>query len=298
MMKVESKGKRGGLIMVKAKASTRRWSGLIPIVMAILLLSGTVAKTEVTSQCGGVLKIIDVAEGGQPLGAPWEVRGVDSNLIKPAVESLIREDIRGDYHPCLATDWRIDQPKNKITLSLRKGVKFHDGTNLDAEAVKWCLDQAIEAKMVKGFKGIDVLDEYTVRINVDQYQNNMLNLLSGSITSPVSPSAYKNKGKEWAMWNPVGTGPFKSVSYERGNKLTFTKWEGYWEKGKPYLDGKEFLFIRDPMTQQAAMQARGAEKVHVLAVTSGEQAAMLRAMGLKMLSMYTGTVSLIPYVRY
>jgi peptide/nickel transport system substrate-binding protein len=262
--------------------------------MAILLLSGNVAKPEVTPQYGGVLKIIDVAEGGQPLGAPWEVRGVDSNLIKPAVESLIREDINGNYHPWLATEWKIDQVKNTITLFLRKGVKFHDGTNLDAEAVKWCLDQAIEAKMVKGFKSIDVLDEYTVRINVDRYQNNMLNLLSGSVTSPVSPATFKNKGKEWAMWNPVGTGPFKFVRYERGNKLTFTKWEGYWEKGRPYLDGIEFLFIRDPMTQQAAMQASGAEKVHVLAVTTGEQAAILKGMGFNILNMYTGTVSLIP----
>ena len=280
--------------MVKAKASIPGWSSLIPIMITILLLSGTVAKAEVTPQYGGVLKIIDVAEGGQPLGTPWEVRGVDSNLIKPVIESLLREDINGNYHPMLATEWKIDQTRNTITLSLRKGVKFHDGTNLDAEAVKWSLDKAIEAKMVKGFKSVDVIDEYTVRINVDQYQNNMLNLLSGSTTSPVSPTAYKNKGKEWAMWNPVGTGPFKFVNYERGNKLTFTKWEGYWEKGRPYLDGIEFLFIRDPMTQQAAMQARGAEKIHVLAVSLGEQAAMMKAMGFKILSLYTGTVSLIP----
>jgi peptide/nickel transport system substrate-binding protein len=142
--------------MVKAKASIRSWSGLIPIMITILLLSGTVAKAEVTPQYGGVLKIIDVAEGGQPLGTPWEVRGVDSNLIKPSVESLLREDINGNYHPWLATEWKIDQTKNTITLSLRKGVKFHDGTNLDAEAVKWCLDKAIEAKMVKGFKSVNI----------------------------------------------------------------------------------------------------------------------------------------------
>jgi len=280
--------------MAISRVSIRQWARLIPVVMAILLLTVTVAKTEVTPQYGGVLKIVDLSEGAQPIGAPWQVRGIDSNLMRPAVESLIREDITGNYHPWLATEWKIDQTKNIITLSLRKGVKFHDGTDFNAEAVKWCIDQAIEAKVVKGFRSIDVLDEYTARINVDQYQNNMLNLLAGSITSPVSPTAFKNKGKEWAMWNPVGTGPFKFVSYERGNKLTFTKWEGYWEKGRPYLDGIEFLFIRDPMTQQAAMQASGPERVQVLAVTSGEQAAMLKAMGFKMLSMYTGSVSLVP----
>ena len=110
----------------------------------------------------------------------------------------------------------------------------------------------------------------------------------------VSPTDFEKKGKEWAMWNPVGTGPFKFVSYERGNKLTYAKWEGYWQKGKPYLDGIEFLFIRDPMTQQAAMRASGSEKVQVLCVTSGEQAAMMKAQGFEVLSMPIGPVSLIP----
>src|SRR4030043_1655354 len=280
--------------METAKVFIHRRAGLILVVIAILLLTATVAKAEVTPQYGSVIKIGDLSEGGQPIGAPWEVRGIDGNLIKPAVESLIREDINGNYHPWLATEWKIDQVKNTIPLFLRKGVKFHDGTDLNAEAVKWCLDQAIESKMVKGFKSIDVLDEYTVRINVDRYQNNMLNLLAGSVTSPVSPSVFKNKGKEWAMWNPVGTGPFKFVSYERGNKLTFTRWEGYWEKGRPYLDGIEYLFIRDPMTQQAAMRASGAEKVQVLCVTSGEQAAMMKEKGFEVLTMSIGPVPLLP----
>jgi ABC-type transport system substrate-binding protein len=99
----------------------------------------------------------------------------------------------------LATEWKIDQAKDTITLSLRKGVKFHDGTDFNAEAVKWCIDQAIEAKKIKGFKSVEALGEHTVRINVEQYQNNMLNLLAGSLTSPVSPTAFKTKGKDWAM---------------------------------------------------------------------------------------------------
>jgi peptide/nickel transport system substrate-binding protein len=109
----------------------------------------------------------------------------------------------------------------------------------------------------------------------------------------VSPTAFQKKGFEWASWNPVGTGPFKFVKFERGSRLTFAKWEGYWQKGKPYLDGIEFLFIRDPMTQQAAMRASGSEKVHVLSVTSGEQAAMMKAQGFEVLSMPVGPVSLI-----
>lgn len=280
--------------MKKKKGFVYRSSMLISFIIAILLITVNVAKTEMTPQYGGVLRIIDLSEGAQPIGAPWRVRGIDLNLIRPAIESLLREDINANYHPWLATDWKIDKTKNTITLSLRKGVKFHDGTDLNAEAVKWCIDRAIENRMVKGFKSVDVIDVYTVRINVSHYQNNMLNILSSSYTSPVSPTAYKAMEEEKALWHPVGTGPFKFENYERGSRLTFTKWEGYWGKGKPYLDGLEYLFIRDPMTQQAAMQARGEEKVHVLAVTTGEQAAMLKAKGFKDLTTYTGSISLVP----
>src|SRR4030067_148813 len=154
MMRRNLKGK-GGFMMEKLKVSIRWWASLISVVTAILLLTVSVAKADVTPQYGGVIKIVDLSEGGQPIGAPWEVRGIDQNLMRPAVESLLREDINGNYHPWLATEWKIDQLKNTITLFLRKGVKFHDGTDLNAEAVKWCIDQAIEAKMIKGFKSVD-----------------------------------------------------------------------------------------------------------------------------------------------
>ena len=175
---------------------------LIVFVVASFSAAGSYAAEQ--PQYGGVMKIIDVSEGAQPIGAPWEVRGVDSDLMKPAIESLIREDMKGGYHPWLATSWKIDQAKNTITLFLRKGVKFQDGTDFNAKATKWCIDHAIEAKAVSGFLSVDVVDDYTVRINVDKYRNNYLNLLSGTACNPVSPTAFETKGKEWAERHPVG----------------------------------------------------------------------------------------------
>jgi peptide/nickel transport system substrate-binding protein len=279
--------------MGKEKVFMRKMVGLTLIVFVALFLAVSSARAA-SPQYGGILKIIDVAEGAQPLGAPWDVRGIDSKLVHPVLDPLVREDINGNYHPWLATSWKIDQANNTITLPLRRGVKFHDGTDFNAKVVKWCIEQAIAAKQLINFLGVDIIDDYTVRVNVKKYQNNDLSSLAGSPTYPVSPLTFEKKGKEFAMWNPVGTGPFKFVSYERGNKLTFTKWEGYWQKGKPYLDGIEYLFIRDPMTQQAAMRASGSEKVQVLCVTSGEQAAMMQAQGFEVLTMSIGPVSLIP----
>src|SRR4030042_2289191 len=280
--------------MGKMKGFTRQMVCLTLISFVILLLSTTSARAATEPQYGGVLRIIDVAEGGQPLGVPWEISGIDTKLQKPFIDSLLREDVKGHYHPWLATGWKIDQAKNTITLSLRKSVKFHDGTDFNANAVKWIVDKGIENKLVRGFLSSDVVDDSTVRINVDRYQNNYLNLLSGFRCSPVSPTAFAKNGIDWARGHPVGTGPFKFVSYERGTKLHSPQWESYWQKGKPYSDGIEHLFIRDPLTQQAALRATGSEKVQVLCVTSGEQAAMAKTQGYEVISMPIGPVSLVP----
>jgi peptide/nickel transport system substrate-binding protein len=284
-----------GFKMGKMRLFMPRVLGLSLIAFVMLWPAITSAKTDSQPQYGGILRIIDLSEGAQPIGAPWEVRGIDTKLQKPAIETLVREDIMGNYHPWLATGWKIDQAKNTITLSLRKGVKFHDGTDFNAKAAKWCIDKAIEAKQAEGFLSVDVVDDYTIRINVDRYQNIYLFYLANYTTAAmVSPTAFEKNGIDWARWHPVGTGPFKFVSFERGSKLKYTRWNGYWQKGRPYLDGIEYLFIRDPMTQQAAMRASGDEKVDVLCVTSGEQAAMMKAQGFEVISMPVGPVSLIP----
>src|SRR4030042_7127023 len=166
--------------MGKRKVFMRQMVGLalIPFVMLSVTVASAIAASQ--PQYGGVVKIIDVSEGAQPLGAPWEVKGIDTKLIKPAIENLLREDINGNDHPGLATGGKIDQAKNTITLPLRKGVKFHDGTDFNAKAAKWCMDQGIKAGVVKGFLSVDVVDDYTIRVNVNKYQNNFLNFLTSS----------------------------------------------------------------------------------------------------------------------
>jgi peptide/nickel transport system substrate-binding protein len=255
------------------------------------------AKTDAgqAAQNGGILRVVENAEGGAPIGTPWEIRGIDTKLPKPAIESLLREDPNGNYTPFLAETWNVDTAKNTLTLTLAKGVKFQDGSDFNAEAVKWNLQHAIDAKNVTGWNSFDVVDENTIRINFAAYQNDYLSLLANTtVGGMISPTAFNKNGMEWARSNPVGTGAYKLDTFERGSKLRYVKWDGYRTKGLPHLDGIEFLFIRDSMTQQTAMQAKGDQRVDVLASTSGEQAASLKALGLNVLSMPVGPVSLIP----
>ena len=142
---------------------------------------------------------------------------------------------------------------------------------------------------------MDVVDDYTVRVNFKNYQNTFLSRAASRSMGMISPTAFQKNGIEWARDNPVATGPFKLESFQKGNILKFVKNENYWQKGKPYLDGIHYPFIRDPMTQQAAMRTNDAEqRVDVLSVTSGETAAMMRSMGFEVITMPIGPVSLIP----
>ncbi len=246
-------------------------------------------------QSGGTLKVVENAEGGASIGTPWEISGIDTKLPKPAIETLLRETPQGKYFPWLASKWDVDTAKSTITIGLNPGIKFHDGTDFNADAVVWNFQKAIDAKQITGWKSMDVVDPLTVRVNLTSYQNVILNTLSGlTQAGMISPTAFQKNGLEASRVNPVGTGPFKFQSFERGSKLSFTKSDSYWKKGLPYLDGVQYLFIRDAQTVAAAMASKGDQRVDVLASTSGEQSAALKAQGLNVLNMPVGPVSLIP----
>jgi peptide/nickel transport system substrate-binding protein len=206
------------------------------------------AESKAAPQYGGVLKIVDdfrITFLGYPqkMTAGWIMRAA-----MPAIETLLRIDENGSTIPWLATDYKTDPKAATITLTLRKGVRFHDGTDFSAEAVKWNLDQAIATKQFGSvlIKSVDIVDAYTVRINLKQWDNTVLGMLSYSyIGMMISPTAFKKNGEEWCANNPVGTGPFRFSSWEKDLKITYKKFDGYWQKGKPYLDGIEILFIPD-----------------------------------------------------
>ena len=68
------------------------------------------------------MRVVENAEGGAPIGTPWEIKGIDTKLPKPAIESLLREDPNGNYSGWLAEAWNVDPAKNTLTLTLAKGV--------------------------------------------------------------------------------------------------------------------------------------------------------------------------------
>ena len=267
--------------------------GIAFIIGSMLILGYAEAQTKPTPKYGGILRNVEMAGAQGSFGWPIDAIGNDSLNMRPVLEHFVREDKMGTLYPWLATAWKVAPDKKSITFTLRKGVKFHDGSDFNAKVAKFNLDAQLAARRggTQSWTSIDVVDDYTIRINLSAYDNTLIGRLSGILGVIISQASFEKNGKEWAKLNPVGTGPFKFVSFQRDVVSKFKKNEDYWDKGKPYLDGIELHVIKDPMTQQAALQAG---EVDVVGMDYGKMAADLKAMGFEPQAEPSGTVILIP----
>lgn len=245
---------------------------------------------------GGVLRIVCTAEGASPIGVPWEMFGVDSTLWVPVLETLILEKISGEHVPHLAESWEEDPENLEIRLKIREGVYFTDGSEMTAEVAAWNLLEAKAANSISSaILDCIAVDKYNLLVKLETYSNNIMQTFA--VSGMISKEYYEKNGHDAAADNPVGTGPFMMKDYVRGSHLMFEKNPNYWQEGKPYLDGLGYMFIRDAMTQVAAMQASGDQSIDILNTTSGEQISQLRAMGMTVNSSLIGPISLVPSSR-
>jgi peptide/nickel transport system substrate-binding protein len=255
--------------MRKKVGKARILNTIIAFLLASFILSGCTeeaAKQETPAQdttngsnYGGTLKLI-MLDNATNIGFPAEDLGFTIYYNMPALESLGRYDTEGKIKPLLAESWQTDPDKKTITFKLKQGIKFHDDTDFNAEAVKWNIEQYQKAKRpeVKDIQSMDVVDANTLRLNLVKWDNSLLESIAWFVQM-VSPTAVSKNGKEWAIKNPVGTGPFKFVSWERDVSMKFKKNENYWQKGKPYLDAIEYSFIYDRNTAANVFKSGGAD---------------------------------------
>jgi len=242
---------------------------------------------------GGIMRMVAEASPQSPLGWLPDAVGEAARAQQPVLEPFVRTDSKGNVTPRLATSWVVDPDNKTITFTLRKGVKFHDGSDFNARAAKFNMETVKAAKRAgtQFWASIDVVDDYTIRITFTEWRNSFLASFSESNVFMVSPTAYEKNGVEWMRANPVGTGPFKFVSFERDVKAVYTRYENYWDTGKPYVDGLQYLYIADPLTQKAVMISGAADAIML---PLGLRVAELRDQGLNVITGLIGTYPLVP----
>ncbi|RWK43115.1 ABC transporter substrate-binding protein [Mesorhizobium sp.] len=171
---------------------------------------------------------------------------IDEVLYANVFEGLTRIGADGEVLPALAESWTISDDGKVYTFKLHSGVKFHDGTDFNADDVKFSLDRARADNSVNAQKGlfaaidtIEVVDPATVRITLKNPQSSLLyNMGWGDAVIVAPETADTNKEK------PVGTGPFKFQSWAKGSSITLIKSDAYW--GAPLsLDKAEFRIVTD-----------------------------------------------------
>ncbi len=215
---------------------------------------------------GGVLRTI-WASGPRVLSYLPEMGPPDEIAVLPASEKLMEFNQDGDLVPLLAESMTVGTDGKIITFKIKKGIKFHDGSDLNAEAAAFNYQLAKDTHRMQyddRLLSIEVVDPYTLRLHITGYHNQLLT--SFGWVPLYSKAAWDKAGggdieksKQFARVNCVGTGPFKLAEFKRDVYLKWVKNENYWQKSKPYLDGIDVRYIPDPVTASAMMQAGEAD---------------------------------------
>lgn len=191
-------------------------------------------------------------------------------VIRTIYDSLVVQLPDNTIKPWLATEWTISDDGLSYTFKLRKDVKFQDGTPFNAEAVKFNFDRILDpatkaanaAALLHPYKSSEVIDEYTIKLNLSTPSRAFLGNLSQALLGIVSPTAAKQYGDQLGQ-HPVGTGPFKFVKWDENADIKVERNSDYaWapeivtNTGAPYLDGIDFKIVPEEATRIGSVQSK------------------------------------------
>ena len=184
-------------------------------------------------------------------------------------DPLVRLDHQGRFQPYLAESLVPNGTFDQWTLTLRPGVVFHDGTQLNAEAIKWNFDNlhkrqgSVTFGSIRDVERVEVVDELRVVYFLTKGIVPFPDMLTRAVGWPVSPTAVQRYGDEVGLY-PVGTGPFELVSWRRDDALELKRNERYWREGLPYLDRISFRPLPDEDARLASLMSDDMDVIQTL----------------------------------
>ncbi len=217
-----------------------------------------------------------IKRGGQVIASKnWTYASLDPALISepemPGMEAMYNGLVRFQLVdaktwsfkvvPDLAESFEQPDPKS-VVFKLKKGIKFHDGSDFDAEVAKWNIlrerdhpkGQQHKAQLQAAVEDVVAVDKSTLRIKLKTESPGFMRLHAfawGHKVRMLSKVAYDKNGEEWCQRNAVGTGPFRFKQWIADDRVICEKNPDYFENGAdgkplPYLDGVVFRYVTDP----------------------------------------------------
>jgi peptide/nickel transport system substrate-binding protein len=233
---------------------------------------------------GGILRVaLTATDVPTTTGAPDNGGEGLRFLGFPVFESLVlwdltRADKLADIRPGLAESWEQNKAdQTKWIFRLRKGVKFHDGTDWNADAAIWNLDRfykqdapqfdppnaAVTQARDPYIANYRKIDDYTIEIGNPRPISYFPNMITWILH--VSPAQFAKAGS-WAEFAkaPAGTGPFKIIEFKPRVSATLARNEGYWDKTRvPKLDKIVVFPIPEPTTRLSALRSGEVDWIEV-----------------------------------
>jgi len=163
-------------------------------------------------------------------------------------DSLVHPSLDGEIKPALATSWERTSP-TRWEFTLRKGVKFHDGSDFTADDVKFNFDYIRDPKNHAGYAGlwstiksveVSEKDPYKVAFETVHPDASFLHMMLEFGSIPCA-KAIREKGMAEFDKNPIGTGPYRFKSWERGKKIVLERNPNYWEPGVAKINSIEYV---------------------------------------------------------
>lgn len=240
---------------------------ILVLALATVFLFSSLAACSGTGKdaAGRAQDTIIYAQGADPRGLDPALvdDGESAKVMVNIYEGLLKYNKDStDVEPSLAESWDVSTDGLTYTFHLKKGVKFQDGTDFNAEAVKFNIDRQLAPKVTEdmgyaGFvfgsvKDVEVIDDNTVKINMTSPSTPFLNNLAMCLAAPiVSPKALQDNNNN-VNENPVGTGPYTFVSWTKGQNIVLKRNDTYWGT-KALTKNVIFKFISDNSARVVAL---------------------------------------------
>lgn len=177
----------------------------------------------------------------------------------------------------LADSYQVSKDGLTYTIKLKSGIKFHDGTDFNAAAVKANFDRVTNPDnklkrytLYNRIAKTDVVDAHTVKFTLKEPFSPFINVLAHPSGVIISPAALQKYGKDIAF-NPVGTGPFVFQEWKQTDYLKVKKFDGYWKKGLPKVDTLTWKPVVDNNTRATVLQTGEASFAYTLPPEQAEQ---------------------------